>query len=74
MKTTLERELPDSEVKIKISMCQKCNGIVRTAVSHKLTTKSKNEFLKEVMEYNLSIKEIPLLEYQDTVFTWCKCD
>ena len=68
-----ETRLPDEEVKIKLSLCQKCNGIVRAAVEHQMNTKSKNEFLKEVMKYDLSVKTIPLLEYRSGKNEWCNC-
>lgn len=68
-----ETRLADEDVKIKLSLCRKCNGIIRAAVEHKMDTKSKNEFLKEVMKYDLSVKTIPLLEYKEVKNRWCKC-
>jgi hypothetical protein len=68
-----ETRLPDEEVKIKLSLCQKCNGIVRAAVEHQMNIKSKNEFLKEVMKYDLSVKTISLLEYREGKNDWCNC-
>ena len=68
-----ETRLADENVKIKLSLCQKCNGIIRAAVEHKMDTKSKNEFLKEVMKYDLSVKTIPLLEYNEVKNRWCIC-
>lgn len=68
-----ETKLADEDVKIKLSLCQKCNGIVRAAVEHQMNTKSKNEFLKEVMKYDLSVKTIPLLEYREGKIDWCNC-
>ena len=65
--------LPEEEVVVKISVCQKCNGVVRTVVKHMMDTKSKNSFMKEVMEYNLSVKEQPLLDYRKENADWCKC-
>lgn len=65
--------LPEEEVVVKISVCNKCNGIVRTAVKHMMDRKSKNDFAKEVMEYNLSVKEQPLLEYREKNPDWCEC-
>jgi hypothetical protein len=65
--------LPEEEVVVKISVCQKCNGVVRTSVKHMMDTKSKNSFMKEVMEYNLSVKEQPLLDYRKENADWCKC-
>ena len=65
--------LPEEKVVVKISVCNKCNGIVRTAVLHMMDRKSKNDFAKEVMEYNLSVKEQPLLEYREQNADWCGC-
>ena len=65
--------LPEEEVVVKISVCQKCNGVVRAAVKHCMNRKSKNDFAKEVMEYNLSVKEQPLLDYQKENADWCEC-
>lgn len=65
--------LPEEEVVIKISVCNKCDGIVRTAVKHMMDRKSKNDFAKEVMQYNLNVKEQPLLEYREQKADWCEC-
>lgn len=70
---TTEEKLPDEKVKIKLSICGKCSGIVRAAVVHQMTVKSRNSFMKEVMQYNLSVKEIPLLEYRENKIPWCSC-
>ena len=69
----LEGKLSDEKVVVKLSLCGKCNGVVRVAIKHMMNTKSKNEFSKEVMEYNLSVKEMPLLEYREHNPQWCKC-
>jgi len=66
-------KLTENKVIIKISVCQKCNGVVRTAVKHMMQTKSKNDFMKEAMDYNLAIKEIPLLEMRKSAMQWCNC-
>lgn len=70
-------DLKDEDVKVKISTCQKCGGIVRASVVHTMDTKSKNSFAKEVMKHNLSVKEIPLLDYRKDLVTgninWCLC-
>ncbi len=66
-------KLPDEDVKIKLSTCNECNGIVRAAVEHMMTTKTRNEFTKEVMKYNLTVSEQPLLEYRSKIAKWCKC-
>ena len=68
-----EEKLPEEKVNVKLSICNKCNGIVRVAVTHMMDRKSKNEFAKEVMKYNLSVKEQPLLEYQKANIKWCIC-
>lgn len=68
-----KEKLPDEEVNVKLSICGKCNGIVRVAVEHMMTTKTKNEFAKEVMQYNLSVKQQPLLEYRKANAKWCGC-
>ena len=66
--------IPDDQVVVKISSCNKCEGIVRVAIEHMMTTKDKNEFGKEVVNFNLSVKEQPLLEYRKTEYTWCECN
>lgn len=68
-----KEKLPDEEVNVKLSICGKCNGIVRVAVEHMMDKKSKNEFAKEVMEYNLSVKQQPLLEYRKANAGWYGC-
>lgn len=73
-KTKTNKEtLRDEEVNVKLSVCGKCNGIVRVAVEHMMDRKSKNEFAKEVMQYNLSVKQQPLLEYRKANAEWCNC-
>ncbi len=69
---TTER-MPDSEVVVKLSTCQKCDGIITAAVKHMMGAKEKREFAKEVMEHNLKVTEIPLLEYRIDKQKWCKC-
>ena len=66
------RNLPEEEVIVKKSVCGKCDGDVRVAIAHMMKTKDKNEFAKEAMKYNLSIKEQPLLEYRANS-KWCSC-
>lgn len=68
-----KKKLPDEEVNVKLSICGECNGIVRVAVEHMMDRKRKNEFAKEVMEYNLSVKQQPLLEYRKANAEWCSC-
>lgn len=68
-----KKRLPDEEVNVKLSICGKCNGIVRIAVEHIMDRKSKNEFAKEVIKYNLSVKQQPLLEYRKANAKLCGC-
>ena len=65
--------LPNEEVRVKLSICGKCNGVVRVAVVHMMTEKGKTEFAKEAMQYNLSIKEQSLLDYDKSGAKWCEC-
>jgi hypothetical protein len=67
-------EIPEEDVKIKISTCKKCNGIIRTAVEHMMSMKSKREFSKEAFEYDLAISTISLIEYRASKIKWCDCD
>lgn len=69
----MKTEIPDEDVIIKISQCGKCNGVVRAAAKHMLDIKRKNEFMKEVMEHNLSVREQSLIEYREQNPKWCKC-
>lgn len=63
----------DEAVIVKLSKCQKCNGIVRMAVKHMMNKKSLKEFSKEVMDYNLSVSEITLEEHRKNKNTFCNC-
>lgn len=65
--------IPEAEVKVKLSLCNVCLGIVRAAVEHEMNTKMKNEFLKEVMKHDLSVKTISLSEYRQNKHSWCNC-
>lgn len=68
-----DERLPDEEVKVKVSSCGKCKGIVRAAVEHKMDTKSRNAFMKEVMKYDLAVTTVPLLEFRKSKPDWCEC-
>lgn len=68
-----ENRLPDEEVNVKMSLCGTCEGIIRVAVEHAMDKKTKKEFAMEVLEYNLSVKTIPLLEYRENKTNWCSC-
>ena len=55
-------DLPEEQVKVKISTCPKCEGMVRCAVEHKMDKDSEKDFYKEVTKYKLNVKTI--LPYQ----------
>lgn len=67
------KQIPAEQAIVKISTCNKCGGIVRIAMKHMLDTKRKNEFAKEVLKYNLSVKEQLLSEYRKANTEFCKC-
>lgn len=73
MEKNKKLDLPEKEVKIKISTCKKCNGIIRTAVEHMMSMKSKRDFSKEAFEHDLAISTISLIEYRATKIKWCDC-
>lgn len=68
-----EKQILNKDVKIKISSCNVCKNIVRVAVEHKMTDKSKKEFAAEVFEGNLNVTTQPLNEYMETKYKWCDC-
>ena len=65
--------MKDEDVKVKISQCQNCNGIVRAAVVHMMTKKSIKDFMKEVVQYDLNVTTIQLIEYRKGLINWCTC-
>ena len=68
-------KMEDKDVKIKMSVCPECGNAIRVAVEHTMDTKSKNEFAKEVMKYDLQVKTISLEEYRSSkVEMYCKDD
>lgn len=68
------KDLTIKDVVVKISSCNKCQGIIRVAVKHLMDRKSKNDFAKEAMENNLNIKEQPLIDYREQNSDWCECE
>lgn len=59
--------------KVKMSICPECGNVIRVAIEHEMTTKSKNEFAKEVMKYDLQVKTITLTEYRASdIQFYCK--
>jgi len=68
-------ELEEKDVKVKMSVCPECGNSIRLAVEHMMDTKSKNEFAKEVMKYDLQVKTITLEEYRsNNIQLFCKPD
>jgi hypothetical protein len=59
-------DIEEKDVRIKMSICPECNNAIRVAVEHTMTNKSKNEFAKEVMKYDLQVKTISLEEYRNS--------
>lgn len=66
------KDLPDTEVKVKVSCCNACTFVVRASIEHQMNEETKKEFYKEVSDYELDVKTIPLLEYRKGVF-FCTC-
>lgn len=73
MEDKINSDLPEGEVNIKISTCKKCNGIIRIAVEHMMSQKSKRDFSKEAFQHDLSISTISLIEYRAMKVKWCDC-
>jgi hypothetical protein len=68
-------KMEDKNVKIKMSVCPECGNAICVAVEHTMDTKSKNEFAKEVMKYDLQVKTISLEEYRSSnIQMYCKDD
>lgn len=66
--------MEDKDVKVKMSVCPGCGNAIKFAIEHKMTTKSKNEFAKEVVKYDLQVKTISLEEYRNLNITlYCNC-
>lgn len=59
-------DIEEKDVKVKMSICPECGNAIRVAVEHTMTTKTKNEFAKEVMKYDLQVKTISLEEYRNS--------
>jgi hypothetical protein len=70
----LIEEILDDQVKVKLSICNKCNGVVRSAIEHKMTVKTKHAFAKEVLEYNLTVKTQLLTDFKKENPKWCECE
>lgn len=72
MGSNMKQDLPESEVIVKLSMCDQ-GHFVCAAIKHLMDRKSTNDFAKEVVKYNLSVKEMPLLEYRASGLQYCTC-
>lgn len=63
----------------KVSYCKKCNGWVRAAVSSYIDNnkKAKKEFALEVLDYDLTVKEMTIDEHavlaKSGNHKFCKC-
>jgi hypothetical protein len=69
----IKMEIEEKDVKVKMSVCPECGNAIRVAVEHTMTTKSKNEFAKEVMKHDLQVKTISLEEYRSSnIQLYCK--
>ncbi len=73
MKTPKLKDVPEDQVIVKQSICNTCFGVVRSAIDHIMTKKSRNDFSKEVFEYNLSVRSITLDHYRNGDYKFCEC-
>lgn len=67
-------KLADDQIILKMSICGKCKNMVRVAGVHDMTKESTKEFLNEVLVYNLSVKEMSLIDYRKENPDFCECD
>lgn len=73
MNYLIEKKVTDEDVIVKVSICQKCNGRVRSAIKHLMSKSMVNEFSKEAFEYNLLVKEYTLPEFRKLEINQCVC-
>lgn len=69
-------DLPDSEIKIKIAKCGKCNKIVYVTMEHLMNKASHREFIK-CIKSGCKEETMNLVEYRKLGnLEWCntKCD
>lgn len=59
-------EIEEKDVKVKMSICPECGNAIRVAVEHTMDTKMRNEFMKEVMKFDLQVKTVSLAEYRSS--------
>lgn len=69
----ISNQLPEEEVAVNLSICKKCNGVVRVTIDHLIPQNFKKEFAKEAYKYDLEVKNISLLEYQSHPAKFCTC-
>lgn len=63
----------EKDAMVKMSICPECGNAIRIAIEHMMDTKSRNQFAKEVMKYDLQVKTIPLEEYYSSnIEMYCK--
>ena len=65
-------EPPIEDVIAKVSTCNKCKCTVRVSILHLMTDETKMDFAMEVFEHNLSVSEMPIVEYQATSAIFCE--
>jgi hypothetical protein len=74
-KSTHTAAEPELQI-VKASVCQHCGGWVRIAALayFKTNTRARNEFMKEVATYNLSVQEMPIQEWREKNIDRCACN
>ena len=63
-----------SEEKIIISSCPKCEKLVRIGTLSEMTTECQHEFIREVVDYNLDVKTVVHKDFINTPVKWCNCE
>jgi hypothetical protein len=73
----MEKEQPgrlsEDQVRVQIARCPSCKKIVRMAVVHMMTKKSKKEFI-ELMDLRCEISQIGLEEARASDMCFLDCD
>lgn len=68
-----EQNLSEDQVRVQIARCPACKKIVRMAVAHMMTKKSKKEFM-ELMDLRCEISQIGLEEARKSEMCFLDCD
>ena len=63
-----------SEEKIIISSCPRCENLVRIGTLSEMTTECQREFISEVVDYNLDVKTVLHKDFRKTPVKWCNCE